>query len=80
MAGNGEETHRLDGLFQPLWDTFKAFGSIRVIYMLVEHLSLGRAELPRPLLPLGSADRQRVLDAARPLIAQETGQPHQSLL
>ncbi|NEJ72267.1 dihydrodipicolinate synthase family protein [Rhizobium phaseoli] len=80
MAGNGEETHRLDRLFQPLWETFKAFGSIRVIYMLVEHLSLGRAELPRPLLPLGSADRQRVLDAARPLITQETGRQSQSLL
>lgn len=80
MAGNGDETQRLAGLLQPLWETFKAFGSIRVIYMLVEHLSLGRAELPRPLLPLGPADRQRVLDAVRPLVAQETGQPHQSLL
>ncbi|EJZ18159.1 dihydrodipicolinate synthase family protein [Rhizobium sp. Pop5] len=76
ISGNGDETHRLGGLLQPLWETFKAFGSIRVIYMLVEHLSLGRAELPRPLMPLAPADRQRAIDAVRPLIALE----HQSLL
>ncbi|RUM16320.1 dihydrodipicolinate synthase family protein [Rhizobium fabae] len=80
MSGNGDETQRLAGLLQPLWETFKAFGSIRVVYMLVEHLSLGRAELPRPLLPLNPVDRQRVLDAARPLIDYETGLTHQSLL
>ena len=80
MAGNGDETQRLAGLLQPLWETFKAFGSIRVVYMLVDHLSLGRAELPRPLLPLNPVDRQRVLDTARPLIDYETGLTPQSLL
>ncbi|MGG7578414.1 dihydrodipicolinate synthase family protein [Rhizobium sp. Nf11,1] len=76
IAGNGGEARRLDDLLQPLWDVFKAYGSIRVVYMLAEHLLGVRSELPRPLLPLGPADRQRVLDAARPLIALE----HQSLL
>lgn len=76
MAGNDGEARRLDGLLQPLWDLFKAYGSIRVIYMLAEHFLDVRAELPRPLLPLGPADRQRVLDAARPLIELE----RQSLL
>ncbi|MFB2607352.1 dihydrodipicolinate synthase family protein, partial [Rhizobium phaseoli] len=50
------------------------------VYMLLEHLSLARAELPRPLLPLKSADRQRVLDVVEPLIALEGGQKAQSLL
>ncbi|WP_414141420.1 dihydrodipicolinate synthase family protein [Rhizobium sp. BR 249] len=76
MAGNDGEARRLDGLLQPLWDLFKAYGSIRVIYMLAGHFLDVRAELPRPLLPLGPADRQRVLDAARPLIELE----RQSLL
>ncbi|OWV85382.1 dihydrodipicolinate synthase family protein [Rhizobium sp. R635] len=75
MAGSDGEARRLDGLLQPLWDLFKAYGSIRVIYVLAEHLDV-RAELPRPLLPLGPADRRRVLDAARPLIELE----RQSLL
>ncbi|AGS22598.1 dihydrodipicolinate synthase 2 [Rhizobium etli] len=76
MAGNDGEARRLDGLLQPLWGVFKAYGSIRVVYMLAEHLLGVRAELPRPLLPLGPADHQRVLGTARPLIELE----RQSLL
>lgn len=76
MAGNDVEARRLDGLLQPLWEVFKAYGSIRVVYTLAEHLLGVRAELPRPLLPLGLAERQRVLDNAQPLIELE----HQSLL
>ncbi|MBB4234344.1 dihydrodipicolinate synthase family protein [Rhizobium esperanzae] len=76
MAGEAGEARRLDDLLQPLWAMFKEFGSIRVVYTLAEHLLDVPAELPRPLLSLGPAERQRVLEAARPLIAQE----HQSLL
>ncbi|TAU00618.1 dihydrodipicolinate synthase family protein [Rhizobium ruizarguesonis] len=68
-AGEDGEVRRLDGLLEPLWQTFKAFGSLRVIYTLIDLLSLARAELPRPLLPLGPMDRQRVLEAVEPLIA-----------
>jgi 4-hydroxy-tetrahydrodipicolinate synthase len=75
-AGEDGEVRRLDGLLEPLWKTFKAFGSLRVVYTLVDLLSLARAELPRPLLPLGPMDRQRVLDVAEPLTALE----RQSLL
>ncbi|EJT04865.1 dihydrodipicolinate synthase family protein [Rhizobium sp. CCGE 510] len=71
IAGDRAETHRLDGLLQPLWKTFKDFGSIRVVYTLVDVLSLAQVQLPRPLLPLVPMDRQRVLDAVEPLIALE---------
>ncbi|MBX5193031.1 dihydrodipicolinate synthase family protein [Rhizobium sp. NZLR3b] len=71
IAGDRAETLRLDGLLQPLWKTFKHLGSIRVIYTLVDVLSLAQVQLPRPLLPLGPMDRQRVLDAVEPLIALE---------
>ncbi|RFB91622.1 dihydrodipicolinate synthase family protein [Rhizobium leguminosarum bv. trifolii] len=76
ITGDSNETRRLDGLLEPLWRMFKELGSIRVVYMLVEYLLLTRAELPRPLMPLGAADRQRVLQVAEPLIALE----RQSLL
>ncbi|OWV74150.1 dihydrodipicolinate synthase family protein [Rhizobium sp. N122] len=76
ITGDSNETRRLDGLLEPLWRMFKELGSIRVVYMLVEYLLLTRAELPRPLMPLGAADRQRVLEVAEPLIALE----RQSLL
>ncbi|MCV9941936.1 dihydrodipicolinate synthase family protein [Rhizobium sp. WYCCWR 11279] len=80
IAGDSDEAHRLDALLQPLWKTFKEFGSLRVVYTLVDFLSLARAELPRPLLPLGPTDRQRVLEAVEPPIALESELKRQSLL
>jgi 4-hydroxy-tetrahydrodipicolinate synthase len=80
IAGEDGEVRRLDGLLQPLWQTFKAFGSLRVIYTLIDLLSLAKAELPRPLLPLGPMDRQRVLEAVEPLIALESEWKAYSLL
>ncbi len=80
IAGDSGEAQRLDTLLQPLWKTFKEFGSLRVVYALVGRLSLAQAELPRPLLPLGPTDRRRVLDAVEPLIALESEWKVQSLL
>ncbi|MBY3035563.1 dihydrodipicolinate synthase family protein [Rhizobium laguerreae] len=80
IASEGGEVRRLDGLFEPLWQTFKAFGSLRVVYTLVDLLSLARAELPLPLLPLRPMDRQHVLEAVEPLIALESELKRQSLL
>jgi len=76
MAGDRNEARRLDGLLEPLWKMFKEFGSIRVVYTLVEHVLSAQSELPRPLLPLAPTERQRVLDVTEPLTALE----HQSLL
>ncbi|MGR9136734.1 dihydrodipicolinate synthase family protein [Rhizobium leguminosarum] len=80
IAGEDGEVRRLDDFLQPLWQTFKAFGSLRVIYTLIDLLSLAKAELPRPLLPLGPMDRQRVLAAVEPLIALESEWKAYSLL
>ncbi|NKM57341.1 dihydrodipicolinate synthase family protein [Rhizobium anhuiense] len=80
IAGDSGEARRLDALLQPLWKTFKEFGSLRVVYTLVDILSLTQAELPRPLLPLGPMDRQRVLDAVGPLMTLESELKRQSLL
>ncbi|PDS74889.1 dihydrodipicolinate synthase family protein [Rhizobium sp. L43] len=80
ISGDSGATQRLDALLQPLWKTFKEFGSLRVVYALVDRLSLGQAELPRPLLPLGPMDRRRVFDAVEPLITLEGERKAQSLL
>lgn len=72
QRGDEAEARRVDALFQPLWETFKAYGSLRVMYVLLEELSLGRAAPPRPILPLGSAERERVAAAFEPLRAIET--------
>ncbi|ARM89122.1 dihydrodipicolinate synthase 2 [Rhizobium sp. CIAT894] len=80
IAGDGGETRRLDGALQPLWKSFKEFGSLRVVYAVVNRLLPIEAELPRPLLPPGPTDRRRVLDAVEPLIALENELKAQSLL
>ncbi|MDY8108637.1 dihydrodipicolinate synthase family protein [Fulvimarina sp. 2208YS6-2-32] len=66
-SGDAEEALRIDAACQPLWNTFRSFGSLRVVTALLDLLDLGTAELPRPLLPLGPAERARVEAALAPL-------------
>ena len=40
QAGDRNEVDRLDGLFRPLWDLFREFGSLRVTYAMAELLGL----------------------------------------
>ncbi len=68
LAGDAREAGRIDASLAPLWETFKAFGSLRVMYVLLDLLGLGKAELPRPILPLEGEARERVLTAAEPLL------------
>ncbi|PDT46523.1 dihydrodipicolinate synthase family protein [Sinorhizobium fredii] len=63
QAGNLSEVERLDRAFQPLWSLFKEFGSFRVMYAIADALGLCRAEPPRPILPLPSAEIPRVRSA-----------------
>lgn len=66
--GDVEEAGRMDSRLIPLWDTFRAYGSLRVMYVLLNALGLGHAEPPRPILPLGAEARDKVLAAAEPLL------------
>jgi 4-hydroxy-tetrahydrodipicolinate synthase len=54
MQGDAPGAARLDALFHPLWEIFKAHGSLRVVYAAAEILGLDAGEPPRPLLPLTS--------------------------
>jgi 4-hydroxy-tetrahydrodipicolinate synthase len=69
QAGEAEEARRLNGQLAPLWDAFKAYGSLRVMYVLLDVLGLALAEPPRPILPLRSEARDRVLAAANSVLA-----------
>ncbi len=53
MSGDAPEVARLDALFQPLWQLFKAHGSLRVVYAAAGLLGITTAQPPRPLLPPG---------------------------
>ncbi|QRM32934.1 dihydrodipicolinate synthase family protein [Microvirga sp. VF16] len=63
QAGDVAEVRRINSHFQPLWDLFKEFGSIRVVYAAANILSLCEALPPRPILPLTDADCRRVASA-----------------
>jgi 4-hydroxy-tetrahydrodipicolinate synthase len=71
QAKDAPAAARIDGQLQPLWETFKAYGSLRVMYVLQDEIGLGPASLPRPLLPLEGAERGRVVEAVSPLRALE---------
>jgi 4-hydroxy-tetrahydrodipicolinate synthase len=65
--GDAAEARRLNERLEPLWNLFKEFSSLRVIYASADALGICRAEPPRPILPLTGAARQRVADALKVL-------------
>ena len=60
QAADAAEVRRLDAAFAPLWDLFKRYGSIRVIYAAANALGVTNAQPPRPILPLGGGDLAHV--------------------
>ncbi|WP_120010376.1 dihydrodipicolinate synthase family protein [Teichococcus vastitatis] len=60
QAGNEAETQRLNAAFAPLWDLFKRHGSLRVVYAAANLMGLTDAQPPRPILPLGMAERGHI--------------------
>lgn len=71
-ASNAGEARRIDASLNPLWETFKAYGSLRVMYVLVNMLGIGEVAPPLPILPLGSEAQERIARAVANL-QQVTG-------
>ncbi|WP_279483800.1 dihydrodipicolinate synthase family protein [Aureimonas sp. SK2] len=66
QAGNVEEARRFDAALAHLWDMFKAYGSLRVMYALLDLMGLSSAKPPLPVRGLGSDARRQVADALEP--------------
>jgi 4-hydroxy-tetrahydrodipicolinate synthase len=60
QARDAIEVRRIDATLQPLWDLFKEFSSLRVVYAAANLLGLTDAQPPKPILPLGAAQRERI--------------------
>lgn len=60
LAGKTEEARRLNGALQPLWDLFKQYSSLRVVYAAADILGITDAKPPRPVLPLPDAAQDKV--------------------
>ncbi|MCJ2015927.1 dihydrodipicolinate synthase family protein [Methylobacterium sp. E-065] len=67
QAGEIAEARRLNASLEPLWELFKEFSSLRVIYALVDLLDICRAVPPRPILPLNEMARSKVADTLETL-------------
>jgi 4-hydroxy-tetrahydrodipicolinate synthase len=59
-SGNAAEARRLNGCLQPVWDLFKTFSSLRVVYAIANLRSICLAAPPRPILPLPADAQQKV--------------------
>lgn len=66
QVGDAARTRQLDASFAPLWDLFKRYGSIRVMYAAANLLRLTDAQPPRPILPL---DRDGVGQVAKAMLS-----------
>ena len=62
-AGDAAEVARLQAEFQPLWDLFKTYGGLRVVYAAAHILSLCETWPPRPILPCPDAELPRIAAA-----------------
>ena len=69
QTGNRVEMHRINTYFEPLWNLFQELSSYRVVHAAANILGLCQAVPPRPILPLSTADQQRVT-AALEVLAQ----------
>ncbi|WP_192357549.1 dihydrodipicolinate synthase family protein [Mesorhizobium mediterraneum] len=69
QAGDAAEARRLDAALTPIWDLFKQFSSLRVVYVLAELLDICRAEPPRPVLPLSAVAKRQIVEALERLPA-----------
>lgn len=71
QQGDHAESRRIDGALVPLWELFKAYSSLRVVYALAELLDICHAEPPLPIRPLPVDARHQVTDALARLRAAD---------
>lgn len=60
QRGDADEARRLDARLEPVWDLFRTQSSLRVMYACANAIGITQADPPRPILPLGPAERRRV--------------------
>lgn len=62
QRGDAAEARRIDVSLAPIWDLFRRFSSLRVMYVLADLLGICAAEPPRPILPLDGDARRQITD------------------
>ncbi|GLQ12119.1 dihydrodipicolinate synthase family protein [Devosia yakushimensis] len=67
QGGNADQARRLSGELAPVWNLFKKYSSMRVVYAIAEALGYETGTPPRPILPLSEAAKEEVASALRAL-------------
>lgn len=67
LSGDRETTTAADAAFGPLWALFRAYGSLRVMYLIAEQLGLRPGQPPLPIQPLDSSVSLAVAEALEAL-------------
>lgn len=73
--GDAEAARTMDARLAPLWDLFRAFGSLRVVYAMAHELGLTDALPPRPVLPLPRDEAAKVRGALEEIEGVAGGSP-----
>lgn len=60
QRGDAAEARRLHAALQPLWDLFREFSGLRVVYAIADQLGICSARPPRPILPLPEPAQRKV--------------------
>lgn len=64
LSGHREQAQRISDQMEPIWELFRAHGSLRVASALLEELGMVTSpSLPRPLLGLGEPVREKLRQA-----------------
>jgi 4-hydroxy-tetrahydrodipicolinate synthase len=59
-GGDAARARELNARLQPIWDLFRTYSSLRVVYALANLRGICAVEPPRPILPLPSDAQMRV--------------------
>lgn len=59
-GGDAARARELNARLQPIWDLFRTYSSLRVVYALANLRGIRVAEPPRPILPLPADAQMRV--------------------
>lgn len=60
--GDHTEVHRIDATLAPVWELFKTFSSLRIVYAIAELLEICSAQPPRPIKPVSAAAKYQVAE------------------
>lgn len=62
QKGEAAEARRLNGELAPIWNVFRQYSSLRVVYALAEQLDLCHSKPPPPILPLPESAKRQVAE------------------